>query len=239
MLAGNIVQVRLERKALSAAVSPTCCSGREQRSKTASAGSAIPIRMKAALRKQMRSQRRSFSAAEHRRRSMLAAKAVAGLPMFRAGKRVALYLPFDRETDTSALVAAARRRGVRIFVPVIVDRRHARIRFYPLDRRTRSGVFGISVPSRLTRAVPPRWLDLIVIPLVGVDAQGRRLGMGGGFYDRALEFRRRRGRWPGPRLVGLAFDCQRTESRFAENWDVSLDALATESGLLHYSKGTP
>jgi len=75
--------------------------------------------------------------------------------MFRAGKRIALYLPFDRETDTSALVAAARRRGVRVFVPVIVDRRHARIRFYPLDSRTRSGVFGISVPSRLTRPVSP------------------------------------------------------------------------------------
>jgi 5-formyltetrahydrofolate cyclo-ligase len=195
--------------------------------------------MKAALRKQMRSQRRAFSAAEHRHRSILAAKAVAGLPMFRAGKRIALYLPFDRETDTSALVAAARRRGVRIFVPVIVDRRHARIRFYPLDRRTRSGTFGISVPSKLALPVSPRWLDLIVIPLVGVDTQGRRLGMGGGFYDRALEFRRRRGRWPGPRLVGLAFDCQRTESRFAENWDVTLDALATESGLLHYLKGTP
>jgi len=44
LLAGNIVQVRLERKALSAAVSPTCCSGREQRSKTAFAGSAISIR---------------------------------------------------------------------------------------------------------------------------------------------------------------------------------------------------
>lgn len=159
--------------------------------------------------------------------------------MFRAGKRIALYLPFDRETDTSALVAAARRRGVRIYVPVIVDRRHARIRFYPLDRRTRSGTFGISVPSKLILPVSPRWLDLIVIPLVGVDTQGRRLGMGGGFYDRALEFRRRRGRWQGPRLVGLAFDCQRTESRFAEPWDVSLDALATESGLQHYLKGTP
>ncbi len=43
VLAGNIVQVRLERKALSAAVSPTCCSGREQRSKPAHAGGAIPF----------------------------------------------------------------------------------------------------------------------------------------------------------------------------------------------------
>ena len=193
--------------------------------------------MKANLRKHMRAQRRSLSAADHGRRSSLAAKAVAGLPVFKAGKRVALYLPFDRETDTAALIAAARRRGVRVFVPVIVDRRHGRIRFYPLGGKTRRGVYGIAVPARTARPMPPRWLDLIVIPLVGVDAAGRRLGMGGGFYDRALEFRRRRRHWPGPRLVGLAFDCQRTESAFAEPWDVNLDSLATESGLKHYSRG--
>jgi len=195
--------------------------------------------MKAALRKHIRARRRSLSTADHRYRSGLAAKAVAGMPVFRAGKRVALYLPFDRETDTAELIAAARRRGVRLFVPVIVDRRHSRIRFYPLDGKTRRGVFGIAVPSSLALPTASRWLNLIVIPLVGVDGSGRRLGMGGGFYDRALEFRRLRQNWPGPRLVGLAFDCQRTEASFAEPWDVSLDSLATESGLQHYSKGAP
>ena len=193
--------------------------------------------MKIPLRKHLRAQRRSLGTADHRYRSRLAAKAVAGMPMFRSGKRVALYLPFDREADTAALIAAARRRGVRLFLPVIVDRRHSRIRFYPLEGKLKRGVFGIAVPSSQASPTASRWLNLIVIPLVGVDALGRRLGMGGGFYDRALEFRRRRQSWPGPRLVGLAFDCQRTESSFAEPWDVSLDSLATESGLQHYSKG--
>jgi 5-formyltetrahydrofolate cyclo-ligase len=195
--------------------------------------------MKEKLRKHMRAQRRSLSAADHGRRSSLAAKAVAALPMFRSGKCIALYLPFDRETDTAALIATARRRGVRVFVPVIVDRRHARIRFYPLGRKARRGVFGIFVPSVLARPVSLRWLNLIVIPLVGVDPKGRRLGMGGGFYDRALQFRRLRQNWPGPRLVGLAFECQRTGPGFAEPWDVALDSLATESGLQHYTKGAP
>jgi 5-formyltetrahydrofolate cyclo-ligase len=195
--------------------------------------------VKAALRKHLRAQRRSLSAAEHAHRSELAAKAIAGLPRFKAGKRIAVYLPFDRETDTAALIAAARRRGVRLFVPVIVDRRRARIRFYPLDRKTRRGVFGIAVPADLGHPVAPRWLDLIVIPLVGVDTEGRRLGMGGGFYDRALEFRRLRRCWSGPHLTGLAFDRQRTDLKFAQAWDVNLDSLATESGMQHYVKGTP
>jgi 5-formyltetrahydrofolate cyclo-ligase len=193
--------------------------------------------MKAKLRKHIRAQRRSLSTVDHGYRSGLAAKAVAGLPMFRAGKRIALYLPFDRETDTAALIAAARRRGVRLFVPVIVDRRHSRIRFYPLDGKTRRGVFGIGVPSSLASPLPSRWLNLIVVPLVGVDTAGRRLGMGGGFYDRALEFRRRRRHWRGPHLVGFAFDCQRTDLSFAEPWDLRLDSLATESGLQRYMNG--
>jgi 5-formyltetrahydrofolate cyclo-ligase len=75
--------------------------------------------------------------------------------------------------------------------------------------------------------------------LVGVDRAGRRLGMGGGYYDRALEFRRLRRRWPGPHLAGLAFDRQRTDTGFAEDWDVTLDSLSTESGLQHYRTGAP
>jgi 5-formyltetrahydrofolate cyclo-ligase len=194
--------------------------------------------MKVPLRKRLRAERRSLTAGDHARRSRLAARAVTGLPRFRAGKRVAVYLPFDRETDTAALIAAARRRGVRIFVPVIVDRRHGRIRFYPLEAKTRRGVFGIAVPRSLAYPLPARWLNLIVVPLVGVDPSGRRLGMGGGFYDRALAFRRHRQRWPGPHLVGLAFDSQRSDAEFADPWDLRLDSLATESGLEHYSRGT-
>lgn len=178
-----------------------------------------------------------MGAADHALRSNLAASSITRLAAFRSGARVALYLPFDREANTAALLVAARRRGIRIFVPVVSDRRHRRLRFYPLSGKTRRGVFGISVPHRNGAAVESRWFDLIVVPLVGVDPEGRRLGMGGGFYDRALAFRRHRRHWRGPRLVGLCFECQRAESVFAESWDVRLDDLATESTLQHFLKG--
>lgn len=197
--------------------------------------------MKAKLRKELRARRRALGPAEHARRSRIAAACIARLPAFRSGARVAVYLPFDAEASPAALIAAAERRGIRIFVPVIVDLAHRRLRFHPLAGKMRRATFGISVPRRIAhgQAVGPRWFDLIVVPLVGVDGAGRRLGMGGGFYDRALAFRRQRSRWFGPRLVGLAFDCQRAETVYAEAFDVRLDAVATESGLRHFSRRTP
>jgi 5-formyltetrahydrofolate cyclo-ligase len=193
-------------------------------------------KLKGTLRKQLRAARRGLCAVDHASRSRRAASSIVRLAAFKAGSRIAVYLPFDQETDPSALVAAARRRRVRLYVPVVESLRHRRLRFYPLTGKTRRGAFGISIPHRAAhgRAVGPRWFDLIAVPLVGVDRQGHRLGMGGGFYDRALDWRRHRRHWLGPRLVGLAFDCQRAESVYAQAHDARLDALATESGVEFY-----
>ena len=198
----------------------------------------VPHELKAKLRKELRGARRCMSPAEHALRSNLAASSITRLAAFKSGARIALYLPFDRETNPAVLLAAARRRRIRIFVPVVESLRHRRLRFHPLSGKTRAGAFGISVPHGAARrnVVGPRWFDLIVVPLVGVDGQGQRLGMGGGFYDRALDFRRKRRCWFGPRLVGLAFQCQRIHSVFAKAHDVRLDALATESGVRHFPR---
>jgi len=194
--------------------------------------------MKGQIRKALRATRRSLPASDHALRSKLAASAITRLPAFKSGARVAIYLPARGETDTAALIAAARRRGIRIFVPVVSDLRHRRLRFHALTDKTRPGVFGISVPHgssrRCDRVVKPRWFNLVVVPLVGVDPKGHRLGMGGGFYDRAFAFRRSRRRWMGPRMVGLAFECQKIDSISGDPWDLKLDALATEAGIQNF-----
>jgi 5-formyltetrahydrofolate cyclo-ligase len=191
---------------------------------------------KVTLRRELRRLRRALAPKEHREASLAAARVITRLPQFTAGRRVAVYLAFDGEADPASLERHARRRGVRLFVPIVSDVRHRLLRFHPLNNGRRRGRFGIEIPQRPGRPLGARWFDLVIVPVVGIDARGRRLGMGGGFYDRALEFRRHRRRWRGPLLVGFAFDCQRVGSVFAQTWDVGLDAAATQSGLVTYPR---
>jgi 5-formyltetrahydrofolate cyclo-ligase len=199
--------------------------------------SSPPAPHKAVLRKNLRALRRALPPEVHRAKSRRAAAALSRLPAFSAGRRVALYLPFDAEAATESLLAAARRRKLKVFVPVVADRRRRRLAFRELGAHTRRGAFGIHIPHGSRREVAARWFHLIIVPLVGVDADGRRLGMGGGFYDRTLRFRRQRTHWRGPRVIGLAFDCQCVASVGAESWDLAFDHVATESGIRHFRRG--
>lgn len=86
------------------------------------------------------------------------------------------------------------------------------------------GALGIHEPTAdLPIAVP----DIILVPLVAVDACGNRLGQGGGYYDRTLALLRATQRIVA---VGVAWDVQRVEALPADPWDAPLDALATPSG---------
>ena len=77
---------------------------------------------------------------------------------------------------------------------------------------------------------------MVVLPLVGFDAHGQRLGMGGGWYDRSFAFRRERS--APPHLVGAAFALQQIESMVAEPWDVRLDATCTDSRCFDFASAS-
>jgi 5-formyltetrahydrofolate cyclo-ligase len=103
-----------------------------------------------------------------------------------------------------------------------------RLRFAHLQLPLRRNRYGIAEPVVLKR--PPR-LDLILLPLVAFDAQGRRLGMGGGYYDRLLQRARASRR---PLRVGHAFGAQQVAAVPVAAHDVRLDAVVTEQGLRRF-----
>jgi len=180
----------------------------------------------------MRRRRRRLTPAERRAAAHAMARALAGTPLLRHARRLALYHPVDGEADTGPIAALARRLGKRLYLPVVDAVRRGRLGFAPYRERapSRANRWGIPEPAARAGLRSPRALDLVIVPLVAFDRAGNRLGMGAGYYDRSFAFLRRR-RWRRPRLVGLAYAFQEVPRLEARPWDVPLDAVLTERGL--------
>ncbi len=187
------------------------------------------------LRRSFRARRRALPPEGRRAAALAIARHLANSGWLRPGLRVAAYLALPEEIDVAACLALARRRGCEIWLPRIVSARGRRMTFAPAGGALRRNAFGIAEPAD-SRRLDPRWLQLVLVPLVAVDSRGARLGMGGGFYDRALAFRRRREHWRGPRLVGVAHSSQQLDSLPSLPHDIHLDALLTEQGLFPFRK---
>ena len=121
--------------------------------------------------------------------------------------------------------------GKNIYAPRIGPQ--GRMRFLQLTRDTplRRNRFGISEPAGRQRQRAARRMDVIVLPLLGFDQQGHRLGTGGGYYDRTLASPRP---FRKPLLVGYGYAMQQLASIPAEPWDIHLNAAATEAGLYKF-----
>ena len=82
--------------------------------------------------------------------------------------------------------------------------------------------------------MPARHIDVVLMPLLGFDETGNRLGMGGGFYDRAFAFRGQRSVCRRPLLVGLAYHWQEISGLRAQQWDVPMDAIITDREIRRF-----
>jgi 5-formyltetrahydrofolate cyclo-ligase len=187
------------------------------------------------LRQSLRQARRALDSCEHARRSSEAVFHLTQHRLFHSARHIACYLPNDAELDPTGVMAKAWAMGKTVYLPVLSIHHHNHLHFLPYapGDKLLPNRFGIPEPvSRGRGMVRLTQLDLVLTPLVGFDAQGGRLGMGGGFYDRSFAFLRRRQCWRKPRLLGLAFDVQKSPIALpSQPWDVPLDGVVTESGV--------
>ncbi|MXR36384.1 5-formyltetrahydrofolate cyclo-ligase [Craterilacuibacter sinensis] len=179
------------------------------------------------LRRELRRRRMAVSRVERGRAALAVLRHASRL--LGRGKRIGGYLAAGSELDLEPLMSAALFRGASLFLPRI-PHRGRRLWFSRIgaaDRWFSHPRYGITeYDGMLARAEN---LDLLFVPLLGIDDEGFRMGQGGGFYDATLAYRRRRA--GGPLLVGVAYECQRVAQVPRESWDVRLDALLTEAGL--------
>ena len=189
------------------------------------------------LRAELSARRRAVGAAERAAAAGRAARIADQHLHLAAGRRIAVYAALPAELDSAPLIALARSRGCRIYLPRIDRRRRSRnMRFVELCGGMRANRLGIDEPAGAA-TIGARWLDLVFLPLVGFDLCGLRLGTGGGFYDRAFAFRQLRIAWRKPLLVGFAYAFQQVGHIAAAPHDVGMDAVVTDEGYIRCATG--
>ena len=181
------------------------------------------------LRRRLRDQRRAIAPAARIAAAEGLAAQLFALPSLPTRGYVAGYWASDGEIGLHVMQMRLP-AGLVYCLPVL----HGdALRFAPWrpGQPLTSNRYGIPEPDvAVEDTLEPERMALVVTPLVGFDAQCRRLGMGGGWYDRSFAFRHDR---PAPPwLVGAAFAVQQVESLPVASWDVPVDAICTEDGTL-------
>jgi 5-formyltetrahydrofolate cyclo-ligase len=136
---------------------------------------------------------------------------------------IGFYWPFSGELGLHALVRRLVERGARAALPVVVEKR-APLEFWawrpgaPLAR----GVWNIPIPAAREVVQP----TALLVPLVGFDEQGHRLGYGGGYYDRTLAETS-----PAPLAIGVGYELGRLATIHPQPHDIPMAAIVTEAGV--------
>jgi 5-formyltetrahydrofolate cyclo-ligase len=180
-----------------------------------------------AQRRELRQRRLAISPRQRRKAAQSLCHQLTSMACVQRARHIAAYAAYGSELSLEAYLRYASTLGKAIYRPKIVRQRMAFLRdagdLYPHRR------FGIGEPPR-GRTRPPWAMDIILLPLLGFDLQGNRLGQGGGYYDRCLaglSFRR-------PTLIGIAYDCQQIDTLQTAHWDIPLDAVVTPTRTLQF-----
>ena len=124
------------------------------------------------------------------------------------------------------LAELARSRGVDLYLPVIGEDLALTFAHWADGAKLQTNRYGIPEPDTAAVRIELSEMDLVIVPLVGWDRRGGRLGMGGGYYDRTFSAEAR------PPVIGLAYAAQEVEVVPMAPWDIPLDYVLTERELV-------
>jgi len=192
------------------------------------------------LRQSLRQKRSHLSKIKQHQHAQSITRRIIHSKLYKHSRHIALYLSADGEVSLAPLLNKLHSHYKKCYLPVIVSRRHSIMSFAPYEKgtRLRKNCFGILEPVYQKKQLKTaRQMDLILSPLVGFDEMGNRMGMGGGFYDRALQHLRRQhttNRLLKPKFVGIAHEIQKVTELESHYWDIPLHAIVTERRLSYF-----
>ncbi|TFU06680.1 5-formyltetrahydrofolate cyclo-ligase [Polymorphobacter arshaanensis] len=188
---------------------------------------------KAQLRAALRARRAAFvvqldAATAARLRAQLADVV---MPQLTGAGSVAVYAAHGTEIDPADIAARLQQLGRRLLWPRVNNATDTLSFHACAPQALVPGFRGLSEPPADAPAAIP---GVILLPLVGADLAGNRIGQGGGHYDRTLAALRASGHHP--QTVGLAWEVQVVDAIAPDAWDQRLDALATPARWMRFSR---
>ncbi len=184
---------------------------------------------KAGLRGVAKARRAALTPAERAHAAQAVAQAFFAEPKFAARQVIAGYWPLPEELDCRPILQRLLDDGRTVVLPAIIRRDEPlQMRVWEPEAPLYPAGFGTLAPSELAPQARP---DLVLLPLLGFDRLGTRLGYGGGYYDRS--FAEAEGR---PLMVGLAYGAQEFETIPRDEHDIALDAVVTETGIKEFGR---
>ncbi len=186
---------------------------------------------RAALRKTFTATRERLTGRERQDAERAIAAHLLQHPPIVNAQTVAAFIATRGEVNLQPWFAAIP-AGLHIGLPIVAAERGS-MSFHAFDPHTPENLvtnrYGILEPPADAPLLDGAAFDAMLTPLVAFDSRGNRLGMGGGYYDRYLAAAGSR-----PYLLGVAFACQQAEALPTEEWDMRLDAVVTENGVLEF-----
>lgn len=154
------------------------------------------------------------------------------LPLIKGSSNIAIYRAYGWEISLQKVITHCVEFKKKLFQPV-ASKEHRFMYFTLYDEANTKIFIQNSDFKKLDSCINLCDLDLILIPLVGVDAEGYRLGKGGGYYDATLSALDRNIRQK-PILCGVGYSCQIVDKIPHDEWDIKLDYFVSEVGLIEF-----
>jgi 5-formyltetrahydrofolate cyclo-ligase len=188
------------------------------------------------LRTQLRARRAALTPGERIMASQALVDSLERIPEFLTDRRIGGYWAVSGELPLAALIQGLRERDQVYHLPIVGEGHLLKFAPWQPGGGIAMNRYGIPEPDCAAEAqVAPEQLDVVLLPLLGFDRRGHRLGFGGGYYDRSFAFLRERTTAAKPILVGVGYAMQEVPPIDAMPWDVRLDYVATERELISFA----
>ncbi len=191
---------------------------------------------KVQLRDLLNEKRKALGDNARNKAAQLATELLIKSPFFSTSQNIACYLPRLEEFDCTPIIQTIWAAQKKCYLPILSTDKEGYLEFAAYQQTDILHLNRYRILEPLpTKTLAANELDLVILPLLGFDLVGHRLGAGGGYYDRTFASSdQKTGRTP--LLMGLAYSFQCVSKLPFDSWDVSIDGVITEKEIILFNQ---